>query len=245
MSPWVSVSPVCSGSSQAGCSEWRPLGRSRRALDDVRGIRCQARRRTEHESKLVDPVNLVHSSSTASAQSAARSPPSFLLLAVSSRRLGTVTVPLQHIQGLPSLTNLRRCRREFDKNVASLVDDMEVPRATSAPPHLEDRWAAQLVRLSHCLTRKSGSTTPKKMAAACAREPVEVNNPVVSVKLLGDQRLFRAGGKFRTPSILAQSHRGCYTLQIITRLASLRDAGTMCSRHCEADRFPGIRKYIP
>lgn len=40
------------------------------------------------------------------------------------------------------------CRGEIDRNVhasvASLVDDYE-PRSTSAPPHLEDRWAAQLV----------------------------------------------------------------------------------------------------
>ncbi len=35
-------------------------------------------------------------------------------------------------------------RREFDKNVARLVDDFDVPRATSAPPHLQEegRWSS-------------------------------------------------------------------------------------------------------
>ena len=45
---------------------------------------------------------------------------------------------------------LHHRRGEIDRNVhasvASLVDDYE-PRSTSAPPHLEDRWAAQLVML--------------------------------------------------------------------------------------------------
>lgn len=91
MSPCSAVPHVWSGSSQAGCFEWRPLGRSWRALDDVRGIRCQGRRRTEHKPKLVDPVNCIHSSPTASAQSAARSHPSSSFLAVSSSRLGGVT----------------------------------------------------------------------------------------------------------------------------------------------------------
>lgn len=41
------------------------------------------------------------------------------------------------------------CRREIDKNVDRLIDEFEVPRATSAPPHLQEgRWGAgpQLVR---------------------------------------------------------------------------------------------------
>ena len=33
------------------------------------------------------------------------------------------------------------CRREIDKNVERLIDDLDVPRATSAPPHLQEgRW---------------------------------------------------------------------------------------------------------
>lgn len=30
--------------------------------------------------------------------------------------------------------------------MSGLLDELEVPRAISAPPHLDDRWAAQLVR---------------------------------------------------------------------------------------------------
>ena len=31
--------------------------------------------------------------------------------------------------------------REIDKNVERLIDDLDVPRATSAPPHLQEgRW---------------------------------------------------------------------------------------------------------
>ena len=36
-------------------------------------------------------------------------------------------------------------RREIDRNVARLIEDYDIPRATSAPPHLEDRWVSQLV----------------------------------------------------------------------------------------------------
>lgn len=48
-------------------------------------------------------------------------------------------------------------RREIDKNVDSLINDYDVPRATSAPPHLQDgRWGAgpQVVR-AHGLCKAS------------------------------------------------------------------------------------------
>lgn len=37
-------------------------------------------------------------------------------------------------------------RRDLNQNVAGLLDELDIPRAISAPPHLDDRWAAQLVR---------------------------------------------------------------------------------------------------
>lgn len=33
----------------------------------------------------------------------------------------------------------------IDKDVARLVGDFDVPRATSAPPQFEDRWAGRTV----------------------------------------------------------------------------------------------------
>ena len=49
-------------------------------------------------------------------------------------------------------------RRQIDKNVASLIDDFE-PRSTSAPPHLEDHWAAHLVRQSTKSMLSGGTVT--------------------------------------------------------------------------------------
>ena len=44
------------------------------------------------------------------------------------------------------LSSTLRRRREIDKNVDRLIDDFEVPRATSAPPHLQEgRWGGPQV----------------------------------------------------------------------------------------------------
>ncbi len=51
-------------------------------------------------------------------------------------------------------------RREIDKNVDRLIDEFEVPRATSAPPHLQEgRWGAgpQLVRAHGQLQAQSST----------------------------------------------------------------------------------------
>lgn len=39
------------------------------------------------------------------------------------------------------------CRQDINQNVSTLLDELDIPRAISAPPHLDDRWAAQLVRI--------------------------------------------------------------------------------------------------
>ena len=37
-------------------------------------------------------------------------------------------------------------RRDLSHNVGTLLDELEIPRAISAPPQLDDRWALGLVR---------------------------------------------------------------------------------------------------
>lgn len=39
-------------------------------------------------------------------------------------------------------------RRDLSHNVGTLLDELEIPRAISAPPQLDDRWALGLVRRS-------------------------------------------------------------------------------------------------
>lgn len=38
------------------------------------------------------------------------------------------------------------CRRDMTHSVGTLLDELDIPRAISAPPQLDDRWALHLVR---------------------------------------------------------------------------------------------------
>jgi hypothetical protein len=46
------------------------------------------------------------------------------------------------------------CRQDINQNVSTLLDELDIPRAISAPPHLDDRWATQLVRFQFHLLEK-------------------------------------------------------------------------------------------
>lgn len=37
-------------------------------------------------------------------------------------------------------------RHDMNQNVSTLLGELDIPRAISAPPHLDDRWATHLVR---------------------------------------------------------------------------------------------------
>ena len=55
--------------------------------------------------------------------------------------------PAQEAKANPAMPHTALlCRRDLNQNVAGLLDELDIPRAISAPPHLDDRWAAQLVR---------------------------------------------------------------------------------------------------
>lgn len=71
----------------------------------------------------------------------------------------------------PGTPRPRPCRRDLNQNVAGLLDELDIPRAISAPPHLDDRWAAQLVRRrrSHALRPppRGGTWTAARALQQC------------------------------------------------------------------------------
>lgn len=64
------------------------------------------------------------------------------------------------------------CRRDINQNVSTLLDELDVQqRPISAPPHLDDRWAAQLVRRGQRASHTSGSFSGRGRAAPGADQP--------------------------------------------------------------------------
>ena len=39
------------------------------------------------------------------------------------------------------------CRQDLNQSVTSLLQELDIPRAISCPPHLDNRWGNPLVRI--------------------------------------------------------------------------------------------------
>jgi hypothetical protein len=96
------------------------------------------------------------------------------------------------------------CRREINKTVSSIIDDLEVPRATSAPPHLEERFAAQLVSANYPKQGNKVNVWPLQFGGYLTLPRVTVINSTASTALTPAQLQISWGSHTPWPLYLMQ-----------------------------------------